>query len=368
MDFVEKAAWLYGSDKEYDGLFQSHWERIRDIHFNENTGTEYWLNKSKEEGIDPRNDLDTVNDFMNSRLSLCDEGAFKERPVRYFLPKSLQNNLNGDVKVYASSGSVNNKKEVPWDTSSLDYSADYANYCFDRLGVRRDIDWIVQGPYGIFQDVIRKELENRGALVHSAGLETRNIKKAFASVRSMEDFQNNQFLQTVMGPAIEFTQDTLAKEKIGGMVTAIQMLPAISRFKGFENIEAIYLSGMEIPKGDYDYWKGKLSNVKFVHSFGHHNLGFSYSTPFEDEPYFPPSPLSQVYIVDRDDPFTSVGYGSRGRHKILRMSPSLLWSQLDRDYSTRIAHQEEFRWDGFKDVRPTFEKNKVGKNVRTFLV
>ena len=347
---LDKQAWLL-SQKEYEEFSQKHWETIRDIHFDKELGTPYWINVSKKAKIDPKNDLDTLQDFLNNPISLCDENVLKEKPISYFIPQSA---FRSSTSILTSSGSVGKKKEVAWSESGLDYAAEYANYCFDMIGISRGIDWIVQGPYGIFQGVVRRALGNRGGLIHSAGLETRNLKIHFANIKSEEDFRNNQFLQITLGPAIEFTYDTLAKEKIGGLVTAIQLLPALASAKGFENIEAIYLSGMEIPKEMYKFWRGQLPHIKFISSFGHHNLGFSYSTPFPDEPYYSPSPLSEIYIVNEKDPYSLVGYGERGRHKIVRMDPAFLWSQLDRDYSVRVPPQEEFKWDGIKDVKPIF--------------
>lgn len=351
MKTLEKKAWLL-SQKEYEILLQQHWEAIRNKHFDENSGTPYWINTAKEAGIDPNNDLDTLKDFLDSPISLCDENVLKDKSIRYFIPKSSQ---LSNVSILTSSGSVGKKKEVAWSEAGLEYAAEYANYSFDRMGIRKNIDWIVQGPYGIFQTVVRRALAKRGGLIHSAGVETRNLKIELAKIKSEEDFKSNQFLQISLGPAIEFTYDTLAKEKIGGLITAIHFLSTLVGAKGFENVEAIYLSGMEMPKEMYNSWKNKLPHIKFITSFGHHNLGFAYSTPLPDEPYYTSSPLSLVHIVKENDPYSLVGYGKRGRHKILRMDPAFLWSQLDRDYSTRVAPQAEYKWDGFRDSIPTFD-------------
>ena len=354
MKTLERGAWLL-SQNEYEAFLQQHWINIRDIHFDENFGTPYWINAAKEAKIDPKNDLDTLQDFLDSPISLCNEDILKVKPISHFIPKSSQ---LSNVSILTSSGSVGKKKEVVWSEAGLEYAAEYASYCFDRMRIRRNIDWVVQGPYGIFQTVVRKALAKRGGLIHSAGVETRNLKIELAKIKSEEDFKSNQFLQITLGPAIEFTYDMLAKEKIGGLVTAIHFLSMLVSAMGFGNIEAIYLSGMEMPKEMYKFWKEKLPHIKFITSFGHHNLGFAYSTPLPDEPYYPPSPLSLVYIVKENNPYSLVGYGERGRHRILRMDEYFLWSQLDRDYSIRVQPQEEFKWDGFKDSIPTFEVKK----------
>jgi len=354
MKTFEKKAWLI-SQKDYDQLLQQHWMTIRDIHFDESLGTPYWINAAKEARIDPKNDLDTLQDFLDSPLSLCDEDVLKIKPISHFIPKSSQ---LSDVSILTSSGSVGKKKEVAWSEIGLEYAAEYADYSFDKKGIRRNIDWVVQGPYGIFQTVVRRALAKRGGLIHSVGVETRNLKIELAKIKSEEDFRNNQFLQTTLGPGIEFTYDMLAKEKIGGLVTAIHFLSMLVSAKGFENVEAIYLSGMEMPKEMYEFWKQKLPHIKFITSFGHHNLGFAYNTPLPGEPYYTPSPLSLVYIVKEDDSRSLVGYGERGRHKILRMDENFLWGQLDRDYSTRVPSQKEYKWDGFSDSIPTFDVKK----------
>ncbi len=82
----KKPAWLI-SNKEYEGLIQEHWEMVRDAHFNKSSGTPYWINKLQEHGINP-NSLHTLQDFLNSPISLCDESMINQKPISYFIPKS----------------------------------------------------------------------------------------------------------------------------------------------------------------------------------------------------------------------------------------------------------------------------------------
>ncbi len=244
------------------------------------------------------------------------------------------------------------KKEVPWTDIGLNYASDYASYMFDKSGISRDIDWIVQGPYGIWQETVYRTLTKRNGIVHSAGIESRGIKKYFAEIKSPEEFEENIPLQVTIGPASEFTADILIKEKIKGIATAPSNIPSIANLPGFENVEAIYLSGMEIPKEQYESWRKNFPHIRFISSFGHHQLGFSYNPPLQFETYYPPSPLSLIYVVDKNNPNRVVEYGERGRHKILRMDDVSLWCQLDRDYSQRVPPQGELKWDGIKDVQP----------------
>jgi hypothetical protein len=344
---LETHAWLV-SDKEYESLIQKHWEMVRGIHFDKNSGTPYWINKAQEYNINP-NSLRTLQDFLDSPIGLCEESEINQKPISYFIPRST--NRYG-LRIFTSSGSMGKKKEVPWTDIGLNYASDYASYMFDKTGISRDIDWIVQGPMGIWQETIYKTITKRNGIVHSAAIESRNIKRYFNEIRSPEDFAKNIPLQTMLGPASEFTADTMLKEKIKGIATAIQNLPPIVNLPGFDNVEALYFSGMEIPKDQYEFWRGRLPHIKFISSFGHHQLGFSYNPPSQFETYYTPSPLSLVYIVDKDNPKRLVEYGERGRHKILRMDDVYLWCQLDRDYSERVPPQGELKWDGIKDVQP----------------
>lgn len=347
---LERPAWAV-SNEEYESLLQQHWEMVRSIHFDKNSGTPYWLNKAQEYDINP-NSLHTLQDFLDSPISLCEESEINQKPISYFIPKST--NRHG-LRIFTSSGSVGKKKEVPWTDIGLNYVSDYANYMFDKSGISRGIDWIVQGPYGIWQEAVYKILTKRDGLVHSAGIESRGIKKHFAEIKSPEDFAKNIPLQVTIGPASEFTADTMVKEKIKGIATALAVLPSIVSLPGFENIETIYLSGMELPKEQYEFWRKSLPHIKFISSFGHHQIGYAYNLPSQYETYYSPSPLSLIYVVDKNNPNRVVEYGERGRHKTLRMDNVFLWCQLDRDYSERVPPPKELKWDGIKDVQPLFE-------------
>lgn len=346
-DLLKQAAWLI-SQNEYEKYLQKHWETVRRIHFHPELGTPYWINKAKKCGVSPER-FSTLQDFLNSPASLCDEEEIKEKPISHFIPRSASKT---GLRIFTSSGSMGKKKQVPWTDIGLNYASDYASYMFDRSGISRDIDWIVQGPMGIWQETVYRIITKRNGIVHSAPIESRNIKRYFNEIRSPEDFAKNIPLQTMLAPASEFTADTLVKEKIKGIATALQNLPSIVNLPGFESVEALYLSGMEIPKDQYEFWRTKLPHIKFISSFGHHQLGFSYNPPSQYETYYPPSPLSLIYVVKNDNPYKLVEYGERGRQKILRMDDVSLWCQLDRDYSIRVPPQGEWKWDGIKDVQP----------------
>jgi len=346
-NFLKQSAWEL-SQTEYEETLQDHWETVRKIHFDRDSGTPYWISKAKKYGINP-NGFHTLQDFLDSSISLCDEEEIKAKPISHFIPKSTK---RSGLRVFTSSGSVGKKKEVPWTDIGLDYASDYACHMFDRNGISRGIDWIVQGPYGIWQETVYRIITKRDGVVHSAGIESRGIKKLFAEISSPEDFAKNMPLQVTVGPASEFTADIMLKEKVEGLATALANLPSVVGLPGFENIKAIYLSGMELPKEQYDHWREALPHIKFISSFGHHQLGFSYNPPSQYETYYPPSPLSLIYVVRSSNPHELVNYGERGRQKILRMDDVLLWCQLDRDYSIRVSPQGEWKWDGIKDVQP----------------
>jgi hypothetical protein len=135
------------------------------------------------------------------------------------------------------------------------------------------------------------------------------------------------------------------------------MLPSLMKAEGFENVRAIYLSGMEVPYEQLKYWRKLLPNKTFLTSYGHHQLGLCFAHPkFEIPTYYPPAPVSLIYVVDPENPLRMVKYGERGRVRLVRMDESLLWVQTERDYAERVKPYGEIKWDGIRDVVPTFPR------------
>lgn len=347
---LERPAWLV-SNKEYQDLLQEHWEKIRDLHFKE---TPYWIDRAKKYGIKPES-LYTLKDFLNHPISLCDESELKEKSFEYFIPEVVLKTKKNKIGIYTSSGSTGKKKNAPWDDDAFNYNSRFLNYILDLYEIPKDLNFLIAGPSfpAPFQPIMEKLAKERNGLIYFAPIETRELKTYFATIDpSKLDIKNDPFLNARLSPAIEYQLDILGKEKIGFLGTALFSLPLFIEAKGFENVKMVYCGGMEIPLEQYKYWKKELEAMdkKFVTSYGHYMFGLIFDVHDEKPTYYPPSPLSLLYVVKEDDPYGFVDYGKRGRVRFLRMSEALLWSQIERDYAERVAPQGEFKWDGVRNI------------------
>jgi hypothetical protein len=357
---LEKPAWMC-TKEEYNDLEQKYWEFIRNLHFEEG-GTPYWMEKAKEYGVNPKKDLAALTDFLNHEISLCNENELKEKPFGYFIPESVLKIEKNNIGIYTSSGSTGKKKNAPWNNNAFDYNSKFLSHVLDSYGIEKGSNFLIAGPSfpAPFQSIMEKLAKERNGLIYFAPIETRELKTYFSTIDpSRFDIESNPFLKARLSPSVEYQLDILGKEEIGVLGIALFSLPLFMRAKGFENVKLIYCGGMEIPSEQYRYWKKELEAMdkKIVTSYGHYMFGLIFDVPNEELTYYPPSPLSLLYVVKEDDPHIFVDYGERGRVRFLRMSEALLWSQPERDYAERVSPQNEFKWDGLKNITSSFQMN-----------
>jgi hypothetical protein len=350
---LDKEVWSI-SDYEYRSFLETHWRKIRDLHFRE---TPYWISRVKKYGIE--SDGLKLDDFLRHPASLCDENDLIERPFEYFIPKSLLGAQSKDIGIYTSSGSTGKKKNAPWDNEALDYDSRFLSYILDMYEIPKGLNFLVAGPSfpAPFQPIMEKLAKERNGLFYFAPLETRGLKKHLDSVDTSKlDITSDSFLNARLSPSVEYQLEILGKEKIGVLGIALFSLPLFVRAAGFENVLLVYCGGMEIPPEQYKYWKKELEakGKKLVTSYGHYIFGLIFDAPGEGLTYYPPLPQSLLHVVKRDDPYELVDYSQRGRVRFLRMSKALLWSQVERDYADRAAPVKEFNWDGVRNITSSF--------------
>jgi len=349
-DFLKQPAWEYQRKEDYAGLESRYWEYIRDIHFDEKTGSNFWLDRAKEFKLNPSQERMTLQEFLEHKISHFDEDVLRPHPCDYFIPRSTRKT---DVEVHTSSGSVGAKKETYWTKQALAYLAHYGDYMFDLHHVPRDIDWLVTGTL-LFYRVVNDIVNRRGGLVHVDLLQTRGFKRFITDAANLppEEVSRTPFYQLTINPMMEFYSNVLGREKIGGMVVALFMLPACVSLPGFQCIRAIYLSGTQIPSAELKHWRNQLPDKIFLTSYGHHQLGLCFAHPdFEVPAYYPPAPVSLIFVVDPEEPLRLVEYGQRGRIRLLRMDEALLWVQTERDFGVRVSPHKTLHWDGVSDVK-----------------
>jgi hypothetical protein len=347
-ELFEVPAW----QRNYRKTIEEVWPDLRDLQFDSKLGSRFWVERAAKFGVNPKRDFKSLDDFLTHKISDYNESVLNEHPPEFFIPKNIK---RSELFSYTSSGSTGPKKETYWSNISLDYSARYADYVFDQYGIDKGIDWIVSGTF-LFHRILEKTIKMREGMIHEESVQTRGAKEFFDKAKEMSptEFVKTSFYEHRVQPVIEYYIKTLGRCKIGGITAPLFMLPPLIGANGFENVKTIYPSGMEIPFEQLRFWRKQLPDKKFLISYGHHQTGLAFASPeFEVPTYYPPVPLSLIYVVKEDNPFKLVDYGERGRLRLARLD-YMLWVQTERDYAKRVEPSGIFKWDGFRDVKPTW--------------
>ena len=347
-----------------------HWEKVRDLTFDDEDGSPYWIKKRKEFNINPRKDLETINDFLFNEISICDEKDLEKYPLEYFIPKRILKERS--FIPMTSSGSVNKKKTVPWTMEAVRENGKHEAKLLKLWGVKEKINYLFAGPSdpAPFKYIMDSLVEEMKGTIYFAPVETRELKRYFADrskfafeMSKMDDTKKlrefilkDSFMKVRMGPCLEYTDEILSREKIEFLGTMLFWLSALEKHEGFKNVKFVYVGGMEIPFDLYKYWKERLEaeDKKLLTSYGHHKFGVFFDLPEQPLTYYPSAPLSLLFVTDEEDPFKLVKYGERGRIRYLSLDKAMIWCQQERDYAERVGSNKYFSWDGVKEIKAKF--------------
>ncbi|MGC9014809.1 MAG: hypothetical protein ACP5KW_10590, partial [Thermoproteota archaeon] len=283
-----------------DVTFDFEWDKVRDLHLSEKDGAPYWIKKAKNLKINPRKDLPTLESFLMHEISLCNEKDLLEKPDEYFIPKKTLREK--PIHRMTSSGSTTGEKKVSyWTDEGLSYNAKHLAKVARLYGIKERMKWIVTGPSypAPFEPLMEKLVlrEMRGDL-YFVPVETEQLKKKIAEVPqqelSLEKLLANPYFEARLGPVWRETIKYLNTRSIDFLGTTLFMLPELEKQKGFENVEFIYVGGMEIPKEAYKFWKARLKEQgkKLITSYGHYIFGVFFDLPNAELTYYSAAPQS----------------------------------------------------------------------------
>ena len=342
--------------------WEEYWEWIRNLHFDESNGSPYWVERAKKFGINPKKDLETLESFLLSEISICDENELKIRTDEYFIPKKTLKEK--PIHRLTSSGSTSGEKKVSyWTDEGLSHNSKHLAKVAKLYGVEEKMKWIVTGPsypapfQPLMENLVLREM--RGDL-YFVPIETQHLKKKIAEIPPQEldlkKLLSIPYFEARLKPVWDETVKYLNTRKIDFLGTTLFMLPHLEEQEGFENVKFVYVGGMEIPFELYKFWKNRLEQEgkKLITSYGHYIFGLFFDLPSNELTYYSAAPQSFLFVTEEQDPFKFVKYGERGRVRYLKMDEAMLWCQQERDYAERVGPNEYFEWDGVKQIKAKF--------------
>ncbi len=329
-------------------------------HFSPETGSPFWLEKSKEFDFDPLTDIQCFADL--TKFPLFEDEWLRGGPVRRWLPKGLEGK---PVYVFETGGTTGiPKSRVVVDDFRIDYEV--FSETLPEESFPMGSNWLMLGPSGPRR--LRLAVEHlaqfRGGISFCVDLDPRWVVKL---IKKGKIDEVKEYSSHVIDQAMTILS---AGHEIRCMFTTPKLLEALAMRLLDEGssieeagIKGIFCGGTEFTPQWYRFAREELlgENVYITPTYGNTLMGLACGKPFDPADdykitYYAPQPRAVVEVVDFDDHTKTVGYGETGRVKLYTLTKELfIPGFLERDEGEREKPIVEYPWDGVSGVRPFHE-------------
>jgi phenylacetate-coenzyme A ligase PaaK-like adenylate-forming protein len=329
---------------------------VVDWHFDPATGCSFWLDRAKELGWDPRQEINGFSDLH--RFGPFEDEWLRGGPVQRWVPRGL-----GDkpVFVFETGGTTGiPKTRIACDDFRIDYelfSATLPDQHFPRGS-----NWLMLGPSGPrrLRLAVEHLAQYRGGISFCVDLDPRWVIKLIKQGWS-------EHLQAYKDHVIDQAVTILsAKHDIRCMFTTPKLLEALAlRLESMgttihkAGITGIFSGGTEFtPQWNRFAHEELLDGAYMTPTYGNTLMGLAASAPTGPHnqykiAYYAPQPRAVIEVVDFDHPDRIVEYGSTGRVRLTTLTKEFFMPGfLERDEGEREPPYERCPWDGVSGVRP----------------
>jgi len=336
-------------------------------HFNQETGSAYWLERAKSLDFDPRKDVKSIED-----LALFPNIVNELRDVRVedLIPRGYGPHPDV-VGVYESGGTTGAPKRVVVLRDWSDRLGAWMNANLDKHGFPRNVNWLAILPSGphMAGELTRRQATERGGIRFTVDMDPRWVKKRIAAGKIEEAEAYAEHL-------VEQAAFLLRTQDIGIFHTTPPVLERVARHDDLvelinQKVKGIMWGGAHMDADTrYLYRTEVFPGVKLVGNYGSTMALGGTSERLDlgdDDPciFDPPSPFIIFTVID---PNTGrrVDYGERGQVVMNHFSKNMLLpNNLERDLATRIAPLAGQVGDAVADVSPVaqFDNEAVIEGV-----
>lgn len=220
---------------------QARLAEVLAVHFDPETGSRYWLERSETLGFDPRADIKTVDDLP--RFGLMDQDALRRRPLTDFIPRSLQRHPQ-DLIVVRTGGTLGR----PLWTAYLDeeYHAAFVTpfvVAADHVGFPAGGLWLFVGPSG--PHVIGRAAESIARATGSPAPFMVDFDAGWAKRLPAGSFAARRYLQHVVDQATAVIE-TQTITVLFSTPTVLEALSQAMTPPQWDRIRGVHYGGMEI--------------------------------------------------------------------------------------------------------------------------
>jgi phenylacetate-coenzyme A ligase PaaK-like adenylate-forming protein len=332
-------------------------------HFNPDTGCDYWLNKAKDLGFDPRQEIKCFEDIK--KFPLFEDDDLRGGPVNRWIPKGL---AGQPAYVFETGGTTGTpKSRVVMNDHWTDYEVFSETLSDEHFP--KGANWLMLGPSGPrrLRLAVEHLCQTRGGICFCVDLDPRWVVKLLKKGKTQEakDYAEHVIDQaiTVLGAGHDI-QCMFATPKL---LEALAMrLIDDGTTIGEAGIKGIFCGGTELNQQWYRFCHEELLDGAYITpTYGNTLMGLACGKPFDPADnykisYYAPQPRAVIEIVQFDDYNKPVGYGETGRVKLYTFTKELfIPGFMERDEGEREKPIPEFPWDGISGTRPFHELLKT---------
>ncbi|MEO7134470.1 MAG: hypothetical protein ABI024_09625 [Vicinamibacterales bacterium] len=329
-------------------------------HFSPDTGCPFWLQWAEKTGWDPRKEVHSYGDL--DQFGLFQDEWLRGGPVRRWVPKAYKDK---PIYTFETGGSTGvPKSRVNIDDFRIDYENYSATLPDDKFP--KGADWLHVGPSGPrrLRLAIEHLAQHRGGMCFMVDLDPRWVIKLIkmGELEMMELYKRH-----VIDQALTLLK---AHDSIKCLFTTPKLLEALCERISLKKagITGVFCGGTEMTPQFHRFAVEELmEGAHFAPTYGNTLMGLGPSKPPAKEDnwaiiYYPPAPRAMIEVVDPDDPWKLVEYGTTGRTRLTTLTKEFFMPRfLERDECERERPCEQYPWDGVRNVRPfsRFQKSVV---------
>ena len=338
-------------------LLDQHTRDIVQWHFGPDTGSNFWLEKTKTLDFDPLKDINGLDDLK--QFPLFEDDWLRGGPVRRWVPQPYQDK---PLYVFETGGTTGfPKSRVVMEDHWIDYKM--FSDTLPEEAFPRGSNWLMLGPSGPrrLRLAVEHLCQHRGGICFCVDLDPRWVVKLLKKGKTQEA---KEYGNHVIDQAVTVLT---AGHDVQCMFTTPKLLEALA-LRLMEDgtsieeagIKGIFCGGTEFTQQWYRFAREELlgPNVYITPTYGNTLMGLACGKPFDPADnykitYYAPQPRAVVEVVDFDDHTKIVDYDQTGRVKLYTLTKEFfIPGFLERDEGERERPHDKYPWDGVSGVRP----------------
>ncbi len=334
-------------------------------HFDERTGSPFWLARRQDLGFDPLREIKSFDDLR--KFPPFEDEWLRGGPVERWMPKGLQGR---PAFVFETGGTTGiPKSRLVVEDHRIDY--ELFSETLPEKYFPKNSNWLMLGPSGPRR--LRLSVEHlcqfRGGICFCIDLDPRWVIKLIKKgwMDHLEAYKAHCIEQAITiltaGHSIKCMFAT--PKLLDSLCLALEERGTSLKELG---VTGIFSGGTEFTPQWTRYAVEELlggppevSGIYMTPTYGNTLMGLACSKPISAAEkykisYYAPQPRAVTEVVSFDDSTTLVGYGETGRVRLTTLTREFFMPGfLERDEGEREMPCELYPWDGISGVRPFHE-------------